>query len=239
MKSRLFIATALLLVSAVACSKDDDGFDPEGTVTLNMLDADNGRTLLGDMNVWIDNAMNFTCAYCRMAEIGPVGGLSAIDRPVMTNLASKAAVREGYGYAVYHVGDILRFPSGESALLAGSDYYRMKVESVITRDGADPRSKETVGASVKYAVATADTYSLPAPGMAVDMGRAYSFWITDIDARDFDEICADEPFTVAEIKSGVGIRVERPLSVGSGFSAYRLLLRKKQSWSYIWLNVIW
>lgn len=240
MKSRFLIATALLLISAVACSKDD-GFDPEGTVTLNMLDADNGRTFLGDMNVWIDNAMNFTCADCRMAEIGPVGGLSAIDRPVMTNLASRAAVREGYGYAVYRNRDIHRFPSGNFALLAGSGYYRMKVESLITRDGAGSQSKAPIGASVKYASAAADLYSLPVPeAMTVDMGSAYSCRIMDLNARDFDEMYIDEPFTVTEAESGgVGIRIERSLSVSHGGREYMLYLRKKQSWSYVRLTVLW
>lgn len=236
MKTRFLIATALLLFSAVACSKDDDGFDPEGTVTLNMLDAANGRTLLGDMNVWIDNAMNFSCSTsCRLAEIGPIGGLSAIDRPVLANLASQAAVKTGCGYAVYLNRDLMRFPSGTYALQAGATYYRVKVESLIERDDNDGR--QTVGACVKYVSATADRGQLPEPGAIIeDIGSDY--WLMDFNAGDYDEIVVDEPFEWQPAgEDGKGIYIWRPSTGPYDFQHYGLYMRKGTSWSYIWLKV--
>ena len=236
MKTRFLIATALLLFSAVACSKDDDDFDPVGTVTLNMLDAANGRTLMGDMNVWIDNAQNFTCSGCSIAEIGPVGGLSAIDRPVLVNLAPKAAVKTGCGYAVYLERDLLEFPSGAYALRAGATYYRVRVESLIGQ--ADAEGRQTIGACVKYLTATADRGPLPEPGTIEDMGSSYGYWLMDFDAGDYDEIMVDEPFEWSPAgEDGKGIYIWRPSTGSYDFQHYGLYMRKGTSWSCIWLKV--
>jgi hypothetical protein len=45
----------------VACSNDDDNTpdDPAGTVTLNMLNENNGMTELGNSDVYINKANNF------------------------------------------------------------------------------------------------------------------------------------------------------------------------------------
>ena len=62
-----FAAALLLLFTAVGCSKDDAPNDPEGTVSLNMLNSDNGHTWLGNMGVYIDSSDNFVCRNCSMA----------------------------------------------------------------------------------------------------------------------------------------------------------------------------
>ena len=48
MKTKMlrWIAPAVLSLALAACSDDDAPSDPAGTVTLNMLDAENGKTYL-------------------------------------------------------------------------------------------------------------------------------------------------------------------------------------------------
>ena len=61
MKTKMlrWIAPAVLSLALVACSDDDAPSDPAGTVTLNMLDAENGKTYLGSTGFYINEADNF------------------------------------------------------------------------------------------------------------------------------------------------------------------------------------
>lgn len=52
-------AVAALLFGAVSCSKDETPGDPEGTVLLNMYNEQNGKTLLSDSDIYINDAGNF------------------------------------------------------------------------------------------------------------------------------------------------------------------------------------
>ena len=56
MKTKMlrWIAPAVLSLALVACSDDDAPSDPAGTVTLNMLDAENGKTYLGSTGFYIN-----------------------------------------------------------------------------------------------------------------------------------------------------------------------------------------
>ena len=74
----LFLAA---LVSGMFSCSDDDKVpgDPEGTVTLNMLDEQNGKTLLDDSGIYIDKAQNFVCGNnCVLFALGKVGGLGPL-----------------------------------------------------------------------------------------------------------------------------------------------------------------
>ncbi len=233
MKTAFPLAAALLLFTAVACSKDDAPTDPEGTVSLNMLNSDNGQTSLGNMGVYINSSDNFVCRNCSMAEAGPSGGLSSIDRLLLNNLAKQVAVRNGYGYAVYRDDDILRFPSGQTALLADAIYYRMRVETKLT----DSETKESIGAHVKYISDRAERHSLPLPGEYVyDMRHAYSYWVDNIPLEKIDEMLIDSPLTIEEIGAPEG-RMVLVSRNGAEYGRYRLAFRQKDVWSYVLLDL--
>lgn len=75
MKTKMlrWIAPAVLSLALVACSDDDAPSDPAGTVTLNMLDAENGKTYLGSTGFYINEADNFySNGPFRIADVGPV-----------------------------------------------------------------------------------------------------------------------------------------------------------------------
>jgi len=229
-----FAAALLLMFAAAACSKDGAATDPEGTVSLNMLNADNGAILLGDMDVRIDNSDNFSCKNCKIAEIGPVGGLSAIDRHILANLARRAAVKAGCGYAVYRDCDILEFPSGAKAVLADAIYYRMRVESRL----ADTETQEPIGAHVKYLAARTERHSLPLPGEGVhDMSFSYQYWVTGLPLDKVDEMFIDPPFVIepTDAPEGRAVLVSRPTwGADADISGdYRLYMRQNDIWSYV------
>ncbi len=232
MKTAFPFAAALLLFTAVACSKDDAAVDPEGTVSLNMLNYENGGTQLGNMNLRIDSSDNFSCVNCKIAEMGPVSGLSAIDRHIFTNLAPRVAVKEGYGYAVYRDDDIVEFPSGAKAMLADAVYYRMRVESRLT----DSETHESMGAHVKYIATRAERYSLPMPDAnEYDMSGSYQYWVTELPLDKIDEMFVDRPLTIEQIGTPEGemVLISRPNYGGDTSGYYRLYLRQKDVWSYV------
>lgn len=166
MKRRFLCAVALLaaLFAANSCSTDDDGPvpDPAGTVTLNMMDEDNGRTSLGESSVYINRAANFQVAYSPsyvIADLGPVASVGNITEVRAGNPVREAAVTAGHGYQIFDVHAVHRFPSGVVAAARGCDYYCVRAESLLT----DERGK-TAGAVVKYFRAQPRWRDLPADG---------------------------------------------------------------------------
>ena len=136
MKKILFAAFALCTVAFGACSKDDGGKgDPAGSALLNMMNESNGRTLLGSSDVYVDDAGNFVCSSSVIAYAGRVGGLNGVTMR-FDNLVRSTAVDVGGGYLVYDGESLHEFPSGHIALAAGTTYYRMRVQSIITGENA-------------------------------------------------------------------------------------------------------
>ena len=58
-KLLLPLLLAAFAVGVSSCSDDKIPGDPEGTVTLNMMDESNGKTMLDDSGIYIDKAQNF------------------------------------------------------------------------------------------------------------------------------------------------------------------------------------
>ena len=163
MKSLISVTVALLLSILVSCSKNDnDSFDPEGTVTLNMMNEENGNIYLGASDVYIDRAGNFVGNDAWMTCYGHVNGLSDLNYPLLDNPVRQAAVEVGGGYAVYADEALHEFPSGTVALASGSTYYRMRVVSLLYAEAeqSQQNKKDVVGAVVRYCPSRVDGYGL-------------------------------------------------------------------------------
>ena len=77
-KLLLPLLLAAFAVGVSSCSDDKIPGDPEGTVTLNMMDESNGKTMLDDSGIYIDKAQNFVSGdNCVLFALGKVGGLGA------------------------------------------------------------------------------------------------------------------------------------------------------------------
>lgn len=161
----LFLAA--LAFGASSCSDDDKvPGDPEGTVTLNMLDEQNGKTLLGDSGIYIDKGQNFVAAGTNydLFVVGKTGGLGAVVPKSLDTRAEQAAVQAGYGYVAARRSDQMEFPSGKQALRIGDTrvkYIKFYVVSPLSQED------KTVGAAVKYAAVMPETYKLPEYGSTV------------------------------------------------------------------------
>ena len=165
-------AAALLcavLLGMVSCDKDDDGAaggnggkavpDPEGTIIVQMRNANNGGTdvspdgfiIRNDLSYssytqnyfWIDKADNLTCNWGgTVICVGKVAGLGNIRERPEVGWADEAALLPGYGY-------ILRSPSkydkDKKPTLDGYTYCRVYVVGYLTSTGGG-----IIGATVKY-----------------------------------------------------------------------------------------
>lgn len=185
-----------------ACSKDDGAKgDPAGSASLNMMNESNGRTLLGSLDVYVDDAGNFVCSSSVIAYAGRVGGLNGVSVR-FDNLVRSTAVDVGGGYLVYDGESLHEFPSGHIALAAGTTYYRMRVQSIITGENAAGKQEMTGVKVVYYADRAGDAGILPVPFERVyNLNGSYG---TVFEQKD-DELLnrADEIMTTS------GIIVER------------------------------
>ena len=152
-------AAALLcavLLGMVSCDKDDDGAtggnggkavpDPEGTVTVQMRNSNNGQTYVYPdglvTDFYIDRADNLASSYGDVICIGKVAGLGNIRERPEVGWADEAALLPGYGY-------ILRGPSkydkDDRLTPDGYTYCRIYVVGYLTSTGGG-----IIGATVKY-----------------------------------------------------------------------------------------
>lgn len=162
----------LLLVAnvflATSCSGDDDSEDLQNITTLNMLNEGNGRTRLGNSDIYITGENNFSTSSCLLVELGEAGGIGKVVPPRLGDgLVRKAAVLPGYLYQAFDEDAVKVFPSGKAAVMAGAAYYLFYVGSAIMKDLPGTGSPANVGAVVKYASVYPDPQDLPGYGKTV------------------------------------------------------------------------
>lgn len=151
---------AFLVAAQVSCSDDDSQTgDPAGTVSVNMMNENNGKTLLGYSDIYIDGAQNFvTGGECEMFVVGKSNGLGGVSVRALDTSAAQAAVRPGYGYVAVKSRAMTTFPSGKKALPIGRtdvNYMKFYVVSELARDD------DRIGAAVRYVTVQPESYGLP------------------------------------------------------------------------------
>lgn len=151
-----FLLVAFLL-SAFSCSDDDSTPEINNATTLNMLDAENGTTRLGNSDIYINAANNFQTNRCLIAEIGTSKGLGKVVPPkVGDGLVSQVAVAPGHLYQAFVEEAVMQFPSGKFALALAGDYYQFYVDSEIMKE------EKRIGAVVRFALINPEADGLPA-----------------------------------------------------------------------------
>lgn len=157
--SKLFLFSAVLVfaTSFVSCSSDDDNTpdDPVGTVTLNMLNENNGQTELGNSDVYINSANNFYSSSCLLSSLGKMNGLGSISDILLIGGTNTIAVEPGNAYQVFNSGVVKEFLSGKLALSIGSNYYNVYVVSQMKQENV------VIGANVKFVLMDVPSNDLP------------------------------------------------------------------------------
>ena len=149
--NRLTIVLALFAIGLTACSKDEGPVPfPAGTATLYMMNEENGRTTLGNSDVYITAEGNFRSAQFPIFDVGETRGIGQIEMPDFVNMASEVAVRPRHGYVICSPRDIVAFPSRTQAIAENAAVYRVWVDSWI-------RDQERVtGANVRFLLGRPD-----------------------------------------------------------------------------------
>lgn len=149
----IFIFISLACMALAACS-DDEPKIPDNAITLNMMNSDNGKTLIGGSDVYINSANNFVSKQCGIVDLGKKGSFS--QNPDLTQIAYEMAVIPGNFYQIVLANDV-RYIAGERAVSIRADYYNVYVDSWLYDS-----DKEISGAKVRYAECSPKPEKLPA-----------------------------------------------------------------------------
>lgn len=165
MKKMTFFAGLLLCALCLtACSNDDDiDLFPEGTASLRMMNEDNGRTLLGNSDVYITKDGNFSSDQYPLFDMGERKGIGDINMPDFTNMAPSVAVEPGHGYVVCNANDVRFFSDSRTyAIAENANVYRIYVDTWI-RDQED----NITGANVRFLLGKPLEDGMPAWGSSI------------------------------------------------------------------------
>ncbi len=155
----LLMATVAMLAVALSSCNDEDPFSlPYDMTTQNMMDEDNGKTMMSTTDAYIDRNMNITSNDYFICDYGPVLDLGHVEEadPDILTLTNQAYIQPDEGYLLFKRTDAHRFPSGCVGIASNSTYYRLWVDEWITNDNG----KKT-GARVCYAQYATRTFGFP------------------------------------------------------------------------------
>lgn len=239
MKRKLTIAmmAAVALLVLPSCSKNEETpSDPEGTVTVNMLDTENGGTVLDYSGIRINSSQNFVSqGDWGLVEVGKVGGLGYISGRDVEFFSSESAVTVGSGYIAYPVSDMRRFDSGKMALPIDGSTACMKLYVVSRLE----RDEKTVGASVKYAMVRPSTYGLPAFGSTVCKIKVFSSRKATITLPSAEcEYYLDDEYDQFECSKS-GNKLELLVKDHSGRERNDLYLRMRDSYTKVVIEYVY
>lgn len=151
MKKTLTVLCCLYALIICSCSNDDDWDMPADAITLNMMNEENGKTVLGQSDLYINAANNFYTSHCGITEAN--GG--SYNKPALSQLTHEIAVKPGKRYQVFPSALIHTFPSGTYAFQQNEVFYNLRVENFIKN------GDEITGAVVTYAETYPEATGLP------------------------------------------------------------------------------
>lgn len=155
------ILVSAFVMTAASCSKDEVPGDPEGTAMLNMYNEQNGKTILDDSDIYINDAGNFISpSSCQLFMLGERSGLGAVNASALKNPAPEVAAMKGYGYVAVR-GVVARvFPSHNVALPLDPDLGVNYLKFYVA-DNIEDAERGTLGVVVKFVLGTPRNYWLP------------------------------------------------------------------------------
>lgn len=214
----------VMLIGSVSCSDDID-VDLRDVVKLNVANEDNGKTLFGNSDVYINKANNFKTDTFLIAPLGKTKGIGSVIYPqAMEGMVHETEVIPNHLYQVFDEDDVMGFPSGEWAVAVDAVYYQMYVESLITE------GDKTTGAKVQYIPVTPYSYSLSYNGYPITRFSS-SIRVVEIgfqrDAEFFyyDDIL--EVFDVTIINGSIILRLKEDPTEENGFRGnYAIYVRQ-------------
>ncbi|MEI3555039.1 MAG: DUF5036 family protein [Alistipes senegalensis] len=203
-----------------------------------MLDESNGRTLLDDSDIYIDDAGNFVSGdNCVLFAFGKVGGLGAVAPASLRNSTPIAAVEAGHGYVAVRsaAAEVVplaeRWPCPLDA--SGANYLKIYVVSSLTAE-----SKTVKGAVVKFVTAQPQRHGLPEWGDTVLTIENYDHLgqevVLTLPTEDFEFVLDDNGYDIRCEQRGGKLYIR----LGGWFAPrFELYLRSRESYTMVYVDV--
>lgn len=152
-KSTILIAAIACLLGLAACNNDEPELFPN-TLSLNMMNSENGRTVISGTDVYVNEANNFCSRQFVINDLGTKGGFSS--KPNLSQLSHEVAVVPGHYYQMFeewYVGDI----AGATAFPISESFFCVYADSWIY-----DKSNNIIGVLIKFAETKPSVGKLPA-----------------------------------------------------------------------------
>lgn len=234
---------ALLAISTIACSNNDEPKIPSNALALNMMMGDR-ETAIGGSDVIINESGNFNTSRCAIADLGTKGEFN--KNPNLTQIAQNVAINPGNFYQITLVNDIETVAEAR-AMPLNANYYNVYVDSWIYN-----KDNDIVGAKIEYAESYPQYKNLPEWGKTIDLklnknkaqteeNAAYSFPKGCKIDREYDIDYQKGSYDLArnlnvEIKDNQ-IKFSNTYPASGGTVPVKVLVRYESTYTKVYFNV--
>ena len=218
-----FVLLALsLCITLFATSCSEDETSQASFNSLNMLDENHGKTLLGETGVYINGSMNFRSDSWQVIDLGISSSFPSKTMPNLDNLSSEISVLPNHRYACCNTENVLTFPSHKNAYEIGCKYYQFVVSSFLEKETGK------VGAVVEYTSSLSDEKEL--------LDEQLSF-----DALGAEEYCffeKSEDFAISLSNGHLKVALRKsPNELYGPYGTYSIYLRKGNVYTKVTFDV--
>ena len=228
----LFALSLFITLFATSCSEDESSL--ASYTSLNMLDENHGKTLLGETGVYINGSMNFRSDNWQIVDLGTSVSLPSGQIPNLDNLSNETSVLPNHRYVLCKSENVLSFPSHKNAYEIGCKYYQFVVSSFLEKETCK------VGAVVEYTSSLSDEKELPQK----DTNIGDLFGLDDqlsFDALGAEEYCffgKSEDFAISLSNGHLKVALRKsPNELYGPYGKYTIYLRKGNVYTKVTFNV--
>lgn len=232
-KSYLILYTMVLACALPSCS-DGDPSDPLGTTAINIKNEENGKTRIGNSDVYINKANNFYTNSCYIFDMGRKKGLGSIDNPNLATLSKEVAVQPGNGYIICKTAAVKEFPSGAHAIAVSAELYKVYIDSWLKEDD------EIVGVNARYVSAKPNGHKLPEIGSAIGTiipltgEESLNF---ELPSKDCECIYEDNDLLYTINGKHLTVRINQEASYSSLFKDHFLSIRHDGYYTRVYIRI--
>ncbi len=215
-----------------SCSKDESS---QGSFTsLNMLDENHGKTLLGETGVYINNSMNFQADSWQIVDLGSSVTFQSGKIPNLDNLSNETSVLPNHHYLCCDSRNVMIFPSHKNAYEIGCKYYQFVVSSFLEN------KTDKIGAIVEYAASLSDEKELPQKdtniGNLFGLDEQLSF--DALGAEEFYFSGKSEDFSISLSNGHLNVTLRKsPNALYGPYGKYSIYLRKGNVYTKVTFDV--
>lgn len=223
MKSNIVLLALSLCITlfVASCSKDEPS--QVSFASLNMLDENHGKTLLGETGVYINNSMNFQSDNWQIVDLGNSVSLQSGQVPNLDNLSNETSVLPNHHYLCCDSRNVLTFPSHKNAYEIGCKYYQFMVSSFLEVENSK------IGAIVEYSSSLPNIKDLPQKDINIGslFGLDEQLSFNALGAEEFCFFGKSEDFAISLSNGHLNVALRKsPNELYGPYGKYSIYLRK-------------